>query len=82
MAPLRHRSIIVIDDEDAVAVDEDLIIHDHGMIHLPISLCCHLFDQNPLSSHHIELAAPVSRRIQSGSDFRHWGLRFIIYSTC
>jgi hypothetical protein len=60
MAPLRHRSIIVIDDEDDVAVDDDLIIHYHGMIHLPVSFCCHLFDQNPLSSHHIELAAAAS----------------------
>jgi hypothetical protein len=38
MATLRHRSIIIIDDEDIVAVDDDLIILDHGTIHLPSSL--------------------------------------------
>jgi hypothetical protein len=52
MAPFRNRSIVVIDeDEDIMAVDNDLTILDRGMIHLSIAFYGHLFHQNHLSSH-------------------------------
>jgi hypothetical protein len=48
MASLQCRSIIVIDDEDVVEVDDNLTILDHGTIHLPLPFYIHLCHQNPL----------------------------------